>query len=160
LGELASLGEGFDAVLCLGNSLPHMLSTRALANTLADFAAVLRPGGVAVIQNRNFDLVCAEHERFSGPQSYNGPEGKWIFVRFYDFHPKTITFNMIRLHRGESGWEQAVDSTELRPILCDDLAEALADARFGDLELYGGYDGSAFRRDESDDLIAVATRMG
>ena len=57
-GELAqSVGRDFDAVLCLGNSLPHLLTAEAVADALADMAAALRQGGWLVIQNRNYDKV-------------------------------------------------------------------------------------------------------
>ncbi len=103
LGELAALGETFDAVICLGNSLPHLLTAEAVAGALADFAAVLRPGGLLVIQNRNFDRVWRERERFMPPQSHRDDDREWLFLRFYDFHEETVTFNMVRLRRTETG---------------------------------------------------------
>jgi glycine/sarcosine N-methyltransferase len=157
-GQLASLGGPFDALLCLGNSLPHLLTESALAGALADFAAALRPGGLLVIQNRNFDRVWTARERFIGPQSYQGTEGEWLFVRFYDFHEETLTFNMVRLRRTEAGWAQDVDATELRPIFRDGLAAALATVGFGDAAFCGGYDGSAFDPAQSGDLVVVAQR--
>jgi glycine/sarcosine N-methyltransferase len=157
-GQLAALGRIYDAVLCLGNSLPHLLTASAVADTLADFASALRPGGLLVIQNRNFDRVWATRERFIGPQSYQGAEGEWLFLRFYDFHEETLTFNMVRLRRMEAGWAQDVHATELRPVFRDRLAEALATAGFGDSAFYGGYDGSAFDPAQSSDLIAIAQR--
>jgi len=155
-GHLAELGETFDGVLCLGNSLPHLLTAEALAQALADFAAVLRPGGLLLLQNRNFDRVWRQRERFMGPQSYQGEDGERLFVRFYDFHQQTLTFNMIRLRRTEDGWAQNVESTELRPIFRDDLAAALRAAGFGSLGFYGGCDGSSFDPARSGDLIVVA----
>ena len=157
-GRLAGLGHVFDGVLCLGNSLPHLLSPPAVAEALADFASVLRPGGLLVIQNRNFDHVWAARERFIGPQSYRGADGEWLFVRFYDFHEDTVTFNMVRLRRTEAGWAQDVDATELSPIFRDGLAAALSAAGFGEVTFYGGYDGSAFDPAQSGDLIVVAQR--
>lgn len=158
-GRLASLGRTFDAVLCLGNSLPHLLTPAAVADALADFAAVLSPGGLLVMQNRNFDQVWAARERFIGPQAHRDGEEEWLFVRFYDFHEETLTFNMVRLHRSEAGWTQAVDATELHPIFRDGLAEALAAAGFGEVAFYGGYDGSAFDPAGSGDLLAVARKV-
>jgi glycine/sarcosine N-methyltransferase len=158
MGELAPLGEGFDAVLCLGNSLPHLLSADAVGKALVDFAAVLRPGGLLVIQNRNFNQVWARRERFMPPQAYRGEAGEWLFLRFYDFHDETVTFNMIRLRRTDQGWAQQVESTELRPIFRDDLASALATAGFGQVTFYGSYDGSSFDPMQSGDLIAVALK--
>jgi glycine/sarcosine N-methyltransferase len=158
LGELASLGQSFDAVLCLGNSLPHLLTPAAVARALVDFATVLRPGGLLVIQNRNLDRVWAERERFMPPQVYQEDGQEWIFVRFYDFHPGTLTFNMLRLRRRQEGWDQDVESTELRPILQRDLGLGLAEAGFSHVIFCGDYAGAAFDAQESGDLIAIAYR--
>jgi SAM-dependent methyltransferase len=158
LGGYAALGQTHDAAICLGNSLPHLLSEPAVEGALADFAAVLRPGGLLVIQNRNFDRVWTERERFMSPQSFRDAEGEWIFVRFYDFHEASLTFNMLRLQRTTEGWSQDVESTELRPIFAQDLASALATAGFEPVTLYGGYDGSPFDPVDSGDLIAVAVK--
>lgn len=158
-GQLASLDEAFDAVLCLGNSLPHLLTPTAVADALADFAAVLRRGGLLVIQNRNYDRVWATRERFMDPQSHPGEDGEWLFIRFYDFHAETLTFNMLRLRKRAGVWAQEVSYTELRPIFREDLAVALRAAGFESVHFYGGYDGSAFEPDRSGDLIAVARRQ-
>jgi glycine/sarcosine N-methyltransferase len=160
LGELAGLGMTFEAAICLGNSLPHLLSESAVARALADLSGVLRPGGLLVIQNRNFDRVWAEQERFMPPQSRREAEGEWLFLRFYDFGEETVTFNMLRLRRTDDGWVQDVESTELRPLFGDDLARALVAAGFDPVRLYGSYDGSPFDAAESGDLIAVAKRAG
>lgn len=160
LGALAALGMTFEAALCLGNSLPHLLSESAVAEALTDFSRVLRPGGLLVIQNRNFDRVWAERERFMPPQSTRDAEGEWLFLRFYDFREETVTFNMLRLRRTDDGWVQDVESTELRPIFGHDLVQALAAAGFYQITLYGSYDGSPFEPAASGDLIAVARRAG
>jgi glycine/sarcosine N-methyltransferase len=160
LGQLASLDETFDAALCLGNSLPHLLTPEALVAALVDFGQVLKPGGLLVLQNRNFDRVWAERERFMDPQSHQEEGREWLFVRFYDFSEATITFNMIRLQRTKEGWSQQVESTELRPIFRDDLAASLSATGFETITFYGSYDRAAFDRDHSSDLIAVARRAG
>jgi len=158
LGDLARLGENLDAVLCLGNSLPHLLTAAEVADALVDFAAVLRPGGLLVIQNRNLDRVWAEQERFMPPQVHREEGQEWLFVRFYDFHRTTLTFNMLRLRRGQEGWEQDVEATDLRPIFQRDLGLGLAEAGFAQVAFYGDYEGSAFDAQESGDLIAVAQK--
>jgi SAM-dependent methyltransferase len=160
LGGFAALGETFDAAICLGNSLPHLLSARAVGETLADFAAVLRPGGLLVIQNRNFDRVWAQRERFMPPQSYRDDAGELLFVRFYDYHEETVDFNMVRLRRTGDEWAQDVESTKLRPIFRDDLAAALAAAGLSEIAFYGSYDGSGFDPAQSGDLISVSKRAG
>jgi SAM-dependent methyltransferase len=160
LGSLSSLGQTFDAVICLGNSLPHLLTGQAVDEAMADFHAVLQPGGLLVAQNRNFDRVWAEQERFMSPQTYREGQQEWIFLRFYDFHPETVTFNMIRLRREADGWAQDVESTELRPIFWREMVAMLAQAGFEEIDLYGDYQASTFDADRSGDLIAVARRSG
>jgi SAM-dependent methyltransferase len=158
LGGFAALGETFDAAICLGNSLPHLLSAPAVTGALVDLAAVLRPGGLLVIQNRNFDRVWVRQERFMPPQSYHDDSGEWLFVRFYDYRDETVDFNMVRLQRTGDGWSQDVESTKLRPIFRDDLAASLATAGMSEIACYGSYDGSAFDPDGSGDLVSVSRR--
>jgi glycine/sarcosine N-methyltransferase len=160
-GHLAPLpGAPFDALLCLGNSLPHVLTLADLEHTLADFAAALRPGGSLLIQNRNLDAVVAARDRWMGPEAYREPGREWLFVRFYDFNPDgTLTFNMVRLRREDGGpWQQQVDSTPLYPWSSADLAASLGAAGFGDLRLYGDMAGAPFDPAASGNLIITAIR--
>ena len=118
-GELSRYYHDFDALLCLGNSLPHISGSSELVETLIDFGTCLRPGGLLLIQNRNFDAVMASQERWMTPESYLSDEGEWLFVRFYDFDQDgLITFHVITLAR-ENGksWRQEIDHTRLYPIL-------------------------------------------
>jgi glycine/sarcosine N-methyltransferase len=160
-GHLAAVTEGtFDAVLCLGNSLPHVLSREGLATTLQDWAALLRPGGLLFVQNRNFDRVLAEGDRWMPPQAYREDGREWLFVRFYDLREDgTLTFNMLRLRReGEGVWEQDVTSTELRPWRRAELAEAIESAGYSQIHYFGDMQGHGWAP-QSPNLIVVATLM-
>ncbi|HOG45569.1 MAG TPA: methyltransferase domain-containing protein [Anaerolineae bacterium] len=159
LGELApAFPSEFDAILCLGNSLPHLLTPEAERAALADFHELLRPGGLVVIQNRNYDAVWPRRERFMPLQSHREGEREWLFFRFMDFHEATLTFNLVTLQRTGDAWRYRVGATELRPIFQKDLAEALHSAGLGAARFYGAYDGSPFDPEASGDLIAVAER--
>jgi SAM-dependent methyltransferase len=162
-GQLRECLEGdFDALLCLGNSLPHVLTEAALQATLADFAAVLRPGGLVFIQSRNFDAVMQARARWIGPQGHTDADRDYLFVRFYDFNPDgTLTFNVVSLQRSGSGpWSQQPEATTLRPWLHRELHAALADAGFGACRDYGNMAGDLFARDTSGDLVLLAHRQG
>jgi glycine/sarcosine N-methyltransferase len=52
--------ERFDAVICIGNSLPLATSDDEVAAAVAGMYGVLAPGGVLVIQNRNMDKMIRE----------------------------------------------------------------------------------------------------
>ncbi|MBU0703624.1 MAG: class I SAM-dependent methyltransferase [Chloroflexi bacterium] len=159
-GELArTFAPGnFDALLCLGNSLPHLLTPAALSSALADFAACLRPGGLLLIQNRNFDAVMARGERWMEPQSHREGKAEWLFLRFYDFEPDgTLTFNLATLRREEAGaWAQHVTSTRLRPLRQTELAAAVQEAGFDHVTCYGDMTGAPFGSTHSPNLIVTA----
>jgi glycine/sarcosine N-methyltransferase len=155
-GELASRGgTDFDAVLCLGNSLPHLLTPADLSAALADFAACLRPGGLLLIQNRNFDAALNRGERWMGPQAHREGETEWVFLRLYDFElDGLLTFNMVTLRReGLGGWSQHVATTRLWPLRQTELAPALQTAGFGEVSYWGDMQGSAFELESSGNLV-------
>lgn len=158
LGQLAlAFSKPFDALLCLGNSLPHLLSEAEVQAALADFAAVLRPGGLLIVQNRNYDRVWAQRERFMPLQTHREGEREWLFLRFMDYHEHTLTFNIVTLTREGSVWHYRVGSTDLRPILQAELAGWLSAAGFEDIVFFGGYDGAPFDAQSSRDQIVVAS---
>ena len=163
-GSLAKVFEAhsFDALLCLGNSLPHLLSAAKLEACMHDFITCLRPGGILIIQNRNFDAILAGHERWMEPQSHTEGQTDWIFQRFYDFDPDgLLSFNMVTLKRTAPGdWTQKVVSSRLRPLLEEDLTSALSEAGFGGLAAYGNMAGGTFDRKTSSNLVLLARSPG
>ncbi len=156
-GNLAgTFGAGaFDAVLCLGNSLPHVLSHIELDSTLRDFGNCLKPGGMLIIQNRNFDAVVANHQRWMEPQSYAEAGKEWIFERFYDFdNDGLLTFNMVILKRQLGGqWKQSVVSSRMRPILKVELLLSLSESGFDCLSAFGDMTGAPYDHDLSPNLV-------
>lgn len=158
-GELTSAfgTRAFDAILCLGNSLPHLLSLADLEAALADFAASLKPGGVLLIQNRNFDAVLKKQDRFMDPQSYRQGDEEQIFLRFYDFRPDgLLDFHMLTLNRATEGWKQQFTSSQLYPLRRDELEQALLRVGFKDVSLYGGLNGSVFDENASPNTVVTA----
>jgi glycine/sarcosine N-methyltransferase len=150
----------FDAILCLGNSLPHLLTPSDLASALADFNACLRPGGLLLIQNRNFDSVMATKERWMEPQTHREGEQEWVFQRFYDFEPDNlIHFNMVTLTRKAKGsWVSSITSTHLRAQPQKELLEALTTAKFSSVHSFGSLSGELFVPLTSGNLVLSATK--
>jgi glycine/sarcosine N-methyltransferase len=150
--------QSFDAVLCLGNSLPHLITLPELEDALADFAASLRAGGMLLIQNRNFDAIMAQHERWMEPQAYSDGKSDWLFQRFYDFDTDgLVTFNMVTFKRiGQGNWSQQVVSSRLRPLLKEELIASLRQAGFSDIETFGNMSGAQYDLMTSPNLVVVA----
>lgn len=164
-GDLARTFRGtglfpFDALLCLGNSLPHLTSPQHLAASLADFAACLHPGGLLIIQNRNFDAVLESRQRWMEPQTHREGDTEWLFLRFYDFLPNDLlNFQIVTLRRqGEAAWQQSVVTNRLRPLRHAELVDALIAAGFKSIQAYGSMAGDPFDAATSANLIVTAVK--
>jgi ubiquinone/menaquinone biosynthesis C-methylase UbiE len=147
-----------EVVLCLGNSLPHILTPVALKATLEDFARCLRPGGLLLIQNRNFDAVMSEHQRWMSPSVFADEHFEYLYQRFYDFETDgTIHFNIVTLVRPRGGeWQASITSTHLAPQKRAELNKSLADAGFTRIEEFGSMGGEAFDLKSSPNLVITA----
>ena len=63
--ELPAVWETrFDAVFCIGNSISHSEDSAAMVASLAAMRQILRPGGVLVVEARDWALLRAERQRF------------------------------------------------------------------------------------------------
>jgi glycine/sarcosine N-methyltransferase len=150
--------QSFYGLMCLGNSLPHVLDESQMAEALADFKAVLRPGGKLIIQNRNFDSITQERNRWMDPQTHREGDKVWIFVRFYDFtEDGLITFNILILSsQGGENFDQQVIRTRLWPVKKEKLVQLLKLAEFTDIHTYGDLQGSPFSIESSGNLVITA----
>ena len=157
-GGLAAAGlGGFDALLCLGNSLPHVLDEAALQATLDDFAAVLRPGGRALVQLRTLPRARAAGERWLPLRAETAADGaEWLFERFYDYGPDALLdFQFVILHRpvGEP-WSRRIESTRLRAWTAAELTAAWAG--WSHVRLAADLAGTEFEPATSGDLVVMA----
>lgn len=158
ISEIFRQQAEFDAVLCLGNSLPHVSSGLDLKKTLQDFKDLLRPGGLLLLQMRNFDLVMGEKKRWMEPQSVKDGATEWLFLRFYDFEADgKIQFNILSLHRkANAPWQTQLTSTHLLPIFSEQLKVELTLLGFRDIKLYGNLAAEPYAADSSGDLVLLA----
>ncbi|HOE71230.1 MAG TPA: methyltransferase domain-containing protein [Brevefilum sp.] len=150
--------QQFDSIICLGNSLPHVLDEEAMMAALSDFKSVLRPGGKILIQNRNFDSILKTHNRWMEPETHREGEHTWVFMRFYDFDPDgLITFHIVILHDQNQGvFQQSLISTRLWPFSYLQLVHWLEKAGFDDVKLFGNLQGGVFDTNQSPNLVITA----
>jgi SAM-dependent methyltransferase len=164
-GELARLGLGpVDAVTCTGNALPHVDGQAALASTLQDFAAVLRPGGLLVLHLLNHDRLIGARVRTIPPVLREDDDGTWVFLRVIDYEPDAIRFDFVTLHRPAGAWENGAawetDSRRSRHTALPSqlLRGELVSAGFPDVRVFGNHDGTPFRPAEDESILVVAQR--
>lgn len=152
----------YDAVLCLGNSLPHLLTQADLVAALAGMGAMLKPGGLLVLQNLNYDLRWQKQPRWFAAQG-GELDGREVLVwRFadYDVSAGRISFHVALFTKGEGGWQAAVHTTPHRPLFQADLFAGVAQAGFEQPRAYArmAWPGESYDRNASGDLVVVANR--
>ena len=129
-----------------------------LFRSLVDMAACLRPGGMLLLQNRNFDLVMQEKQRWLGTQSHREGDNEWLFLRFYDFEADgTITFNILRLHRGGTApWQEEISSMKLLPLKKEIIIDLLRESGFEEITCLGAMAPQPFDPQTSGNLVITA----
>lgn len=164
LGFLANLMaldsplKPFDTVLILGNSLPHLLSLDELNQTLVNIREVLDERGRLIIQNRNYDKILAEKNRFMPPNSWRQGDEEKIFFRFTDFEGERVTFNIVTFTRVGEQWVHQVQSNHLWPMQAKEMDQALKEAGFKKFQFYGNFAFEPFDPQKSNDLIIIAEK--
>ena len=152
----------FDAVLCLGNSLPHLLTQDDLVAALQGMAGMLRPGGALVLQNLNYDLRWQKQPRWFMAQG-GVLDGQEVLVwRFadYDAPAGRIAFHIALFRKDAPNWKVEVHTTPHRPLFQTDLIAALAEAGFSETRACGRMTlpEELFDVSRSGDLVVVAKK--
>jgi glycine/sarcosine N-methyltransferase len=142
----------FDALFCLGNSLPHLLDAEALAAALGGFRRLLMPGGHLILQLINYEQVLAWQRRVVALTR----EGEREFIRFYDFGEPLLRFNILQIDWSQKTPLHTLQSVPLYPWRCEELESALKAAGYGGIEIYGDMQWGDYIAAKSQNLVIVA----
>src|SRR4029079_9625175 len=97
--------EGFDLITCLGDTTSHLTARHDVKKTFEEAYKCLNPGGLFVLQTRNYDHILRNHMRFLPPPgSRNGTE-ETIFFRLFDFNSKSMNLSVVKFRWHENRWE-------------------------------------------------------
>lgn len=160
LADLAAhFTQPFDAVVCLGNSLPHLLTGAELDAGLAGLTSVLRPGGLLVLHNLNYDKRWREQPRFFAVSSGHVDGQEVLVWRFADYHSdiERLAFHIAVFEKTDGDWDVEVISTPQRPLFWADLRRRLSRVGLTDVTAYGNLAGEPFDPEQSSDLVITAT---
>jgi SAM-dependent methyltransferase len=144
----------FDAVFCMGNTLPHLLSEEEIRIALANFSAILRPGGTLLFQILNYDRILATRERVQGARESNGV----TFVRFYDFDDTRglVHFNILRLEKKEDRLTTGLITVPLLPVTSARIVSILEECGYRQIGTFGSIAMDPFNPSLSKDLVIIA----
>jgi len=147
-----TLGDSFDAVVCLSTSLPHLHEEEEILRALQSMRAVLRPGGILVLDQGMTDRQWAEQPRFL--PAIDRPDLSRLMAIDYDEDRFVVHVLDFAGAHGERTFHH--DTFTYRRLLRDDYAQLLGDTGFARAEFCGGFDRSAYNKTLSRRLIAVA----
>lgn len=139
----------FDAVVCLGSSFPHLFDEADRKNVLREFYEVLEPGGVLVLDHRNFDAIRANRYSSSGNYYYCG-DGARVSVAHIDSQRCRFQYEFA---------EEVTHHLDVYPVLAAELDELLREAGFSSVKRFGDFR-EDFHPYEADFVIQIARKPG
>ncbi|KAJ8934240.1 hypothetical protein NQ314_013486 [Rhamnusium bicolor] len=96
------VGNGFDAVICLGNSFAHLLDNygdqREQKKALRNFEKCVKPGGLLLIDHRNYDDIIDSGNTASKCIYYNTPLIAF-YMHFQSQHTTDIKTSVLFIGR-------------------------------------------------------------
>ena len=130
----------FDAVVCKGNALPHLVTDEAIENAVATFYRLLRPGGTLVIGMRDFGQFMEHRPRFLPGFDHIDDDG-YEFISFeiweWEEGPPTIATQNLYMVRGTAPLLETVKrSVSYRPLSVEEVKVVLLEQGFEDFEEY------------------------
>jgi len=130
------VGSGFDAAVCWGNVLPHLMNDADLDAALNSVRSRLRPGGVFLTSVRDYKKL-AERPT-PGTQSYfaDDAHGRRIFGQGWELSPdrSSLVIHVFALRQaGDGAWATTVRSTTYRALTRSQLDESFGRTGFVDV---------------------------
>lgn len=158
VGDLTSFSldfppASFDALLCLGNTLPHLIKPGQLHRFMEQSSAALAPGGDLLIQILNYDHILDDQVRALPLIETE----RLVFRRYYDWSgpgdPSEIRFRTRLEIKGGPAYDNDIPLQPIRRA----VLEALMADNYEKSVFFGGYDGRPLSRD-SLPLLCLAQR--
>ncbi len=137
--------EQFDALICLGNSFTHLFEHEARRDAMEAFFNALRPGGMVIIDHRNYDSML--------DNGYSSKHQHYYTGKGVDAYPAELNRYLARFeYKFPDG---AVFQLNMYPLRQDYLSHLLEDAGFINVDRYGDFT-KPYNRDEVDFIQQVA----
>lgn len=155
LQELSNqVKQNFNAILFLGNSLPHLTSQTELNRIMLEFRKVLNPQGILIIQLLNYDKILEAQERIISITRRQ----QNTYIRFYDYYDSYLQFNILHINWKNDDIQHRLISTRLYPYLKSEVEAILQDKGFAILETFGSMNFEPFNIKHSKNLIIIGIK--
>jgi SAM-dependent methyltransferase len=156
----AELPAEFAAAFCLGNALPGLSAEGELLAALRGVAAALRPDGIFLTQNLNYDLRWQQRISQFPLLSGETPHEEILLVKVAEYHADYINFHAMFLVRDKpmGKWQAHSRTARQIPLFQKLLADVAAQARLADFTFWGDFARTPFALETSHDLVLAARK--
>ena len=121
----------FDAVICMDNALPHLLSEAGLVQAAEQVRAKLRPGGKLIASIRDYDEILRERPSVQGPAFYSDGGKRRIAFQLWDWQDeRRYVFHMYLTQKTPDGWTNFHGASTYRAVLREEVAAILGSCGF------------------------------
>ena len=131
------IDKKFDAVICMGNAIPHLFGNDEILKALLSIYGCLEDKGVAVIETRNYDKMIKDKYRFLPMRIHKEKDGFIISILYvFDYLPGLIKFNVVYLVENPSTGERKmeVEVVYYNPVSRDVFVQLMEQAGFADVQ--------------------------
>ena len=150
---LSNINGKFDLIVCMGNTLPHLLHKKDLFSMLDACKQLLNPGGHLVLNLLNYDRILDTKERIVGITRSENHE----FIRFYDFQEPYVSFNLLEIDWTDETSSHKIISTKLYPYTYLEIESALLKTNFRDFKAYSSSGFKKYEIEKSKSIILIAS---
>ena len=159
--DLGGIGEPFDAVMCVGNSLALAADGRQdCRDALVSMAAVVRPDGLLIIQVLNIWHVAPAELVVQKLMPLASEEGEALLLKLFHRVGSQGYVNTVIASRPEAGAAWRGEHHTARPVglRAAWLRRTLTELGFARIDLWGDYQFTRYRANRSVDLIVTAVK--
>lgn len=130
--ELSAIPQsGFDAVICIDNSLPHLETDEELLLAAQQVYGKLRPGGSFIGSIRDYDRLIVERPTSQQPSFYSDNGSRRIVFQIWDWlDERHYRFHLYITRSKESDWRTFHCTSTYRAVLRAELQQILEHAGF------------------------------
>ena len=139
--------EKYDAVICLGNSFTHLFNERDRRKTLAEFYSVLKPNGVLILDQRNYDIMLEK--------GYSNKHKYYYVGDNVEASPESINNELIRFRYKFP--DNSVHHLNMFPLRKDYTCKLIKEVGFQKVKTYGDFQ-ETYKKHDPDFFIHVAEK--
>ncbi|HOO97278.1 MAG TPA: class I SAM-dependent methyltransferase [Caldisericia bacterium] len=142
----------FDSVMMLGNIISLLDDQKQALDFFKDAKEVLKIGGTLIVQTINYRLMNQTQKQF---ELINTSDENTLFVKVFNLDKDSSRLSVLMLEKEGDLWNMTESTNEIMAFRKEDLVRFASRSKYGSISMYGKLDGSPFKPESSEQLIAV-----